>query len=145
MTTTLPAASLTQHLMRRTLGDGAIALPFARDIFLLETHVAGLRYYAAAQIGARLAVGAPLHLRREPGNPHDELAIEIHAISGEKLGYVPRHRNPVLARLMDAGKTLIAEIAHLSRSQEGDNWHLDAAREPDEIADIRLRISLREF
>jgi hypothetical protein len=144
MTTTLPATSLTQHLMRRTLGDAPIALPFARDIFLLETHVAGIRYYAAAQAGAGLSVGAPLHLRREPGNPHDELAIGIFTASGEKLGYVPRHRNPVLARLMDAGKTLLAEVAHISRLPEGEPWYMHSD-ESLEISDIRLRISLREF
>lgn len=72
--------------MHKTLGDTLLALPFACDIFLLETHVAGMCYYAADEAIPPLAVGAPLHLRCEPGNPHDELAIEIFTANGDKLG-----------------------------------------------------------
>jgi hypothetical protein len=82
-----------------------------------------------------LVVGAPLGLRREPANPHDELAIEILAESGLKLGYIPRHRNPVLARLMDAGKQLLATVASIGA---------DARYSTDELPDVRLSILLRE-
>jgi len=46
-----------------------------------------------------------------------ELAALIEAIEemrtggGLTLGHIPRHRNPVLARLMDAGKQLLATVA----------------------------------
>lgn len=45
--------------------------------------------------------------------PHDSLAIIVLTGSSQKIGYVPRHRNPILARLMDADKVLVAEVASL--------------------------------
>ena len=47
---------------------------------------------------------------RQPANPHDELAIAVHAQSGALLGYVPRDDNAIPARLMDAGKILFARL-----------------------------------
>ena len=113
MSQTLTVPVATRQLMATTFESQGVALPFAREIFLIETHVAGLVYHQAEQAWPELAVGQPLHLRREPGNPHDDLAIHVHA-GAWKLGYVPRQRNPVLARLMDAGKELRAEIRLLN-------------------------------
>ena len=97
---------------------GGISTPFARDIFLLETHVAGTGHGAARQVEPSLMPGAPLVLRREPGNPYDEHAILVLTESGEKLGYVPRDRNEVPARLMDAGKSLFSRL-------DSKEWHGD--------------------
>ena len=136
MNSLLPTSDLVQQLMLLTLEKKAIAFPFAKDICLLETHVAGLGYYEINTLNEPLTIAEPLLLRREPDNPHDSLAIIVLARTDQKLGYVPRHRNPVLARLMDAGKTLIAEVASL---QVGN-----AALSRNEITEVRLNISMRE-
>lgn len=135
MNTQLTVTSTTQHLMVQTFGRQKILLPFGRDIFLLETHVAGLPYHQAATALPMLSSGELLTLRREPANTYDELAIEILAVDGLKLGYIPRHRNTVLARLMDAGKQLLATVASIGT---------DARYTTDNLPDVRLNISLRE-
>ena len=135
MNTYLTAASATRQLMAKTFAGERLALPFGRDIFLLETHVAGLRYHQAGMAVPSLMVGAALTLRREPANPYDELAIEILAADGLKLGYIPRHRNPVLARLMDAGKQLLASVASIGVESR---WDCDG------MAEVRLNILLRD-
>jgi hypothetical protein len=56
-------------------------------------------------------------------------------LDGLKLGYIPRHRNTVLARLMDAGKQLLATVASIGA---------DARYTTDTLPDLRLNISLRE-
>jgi hypothetical protein len=98
--------------------------PFAKEIFLIETHVAGTSHVPIRQIEPNLTPGGSLVLRREPGNPHDELAILILTEGGEKLGFIPRDRNEVLARLMDAGKFLFARLE--SKEWQGDWLHVSA-------------------
>jgi hypothetical protein len=97
---------------------GGISTPFGKDIFLMETHVAGTVHGAAKRIEASLMPGVPLVLRRDPNNPYDEHAILVLTESGEKLGYLPRDRNEVPARLMDAGKSLFSRL-------ESKEWHGD--------------------
>jgi hypothetical protein len=119
-------------LMSTLLGGRGLAPPPARDIFLLDCHIAGSGYYGAHDHPKRLALGMPLRLQRQPQNPHDALAIEVHAAGAEpfKLGYVPRKHNPVLARLMDAGKELTARLSQV----EGGLW-----------GDPRMEIHLRDW
>ncbi|MEI6069132.1 MAG: HIRAN domain-containing protein [Methylococcaceae bacterium] len=109
----LPMTAIMQQLMLQTLQKTAIALPFAQDIFLLETHIAGLRYYDIKNLSMPLQLAYTLMLRREPDNVHDELAIVVLTVTAQKLGYLPKFRNTVLARLMDAGKSLVAEVAQV--------------------------------
>ncbi len=130
MSANLPIVVVTKELMQRTIGSNAIALPFARDIFLLETHIAGIVHHQAGCITTQLSSGMALCLRRELSNQHDALAIEVLTVDGVKLGYVPRNRNPVLARLMDAGKLLLVEIAQIGE------WYGQL--------DIRLKITFRD-
>lgn len=144
MAENLPITTLLPQLMQRTLRRQELALPFGRDIFLLETHVAGLRYYEALSLNAPLQVADVLILRREAANPHDELAIEILTVNKQKLGYVPRIRNPVLARLMDAGKSLLAEVAQITLGDAQAPSYLPDPAPGEDIVDLRLRISLRE-
>ena len=144
MTDLLPVTTLTQQLMLQTLQKTAIALPFAQDIFLLETHIAGLRYYGIKILPAPLQLGDALLLRREPGNIHDELAIAVFTLAEQKLGYVPKFRNPVLARLMDAGKSLVAEVGQLKLGNDTVPAYLAESTEGTAIIDVRLKISLRE-
>ncbi len=146
MSDNLPVADLTRQLMNRTLGRETLPLPFAREIFLLETHVAGIQYYQVNDVIDELAPATALKLRREPCNPHDDLAIEILTQTEVKLGYVPRHRNPVLARLMDAGKKLVAEVAVINPVIPEYLRYTDDSADPRySFVEIRLRVSLCEW
>lgn len=101
--------------MHATLGGAALALPFSREIFLLETHVAGTSWHEAADVEpSRFEQEVPLTLVRQPDNEHDPLAIEIR-LDDRRLGYVPRRQNEVVARLMDAGKAFVARISAAER------------------------------
>jgi len=113
-------ALLHSHLQ----ADGGLSAPFARETLLLETHVAGTAHVAAAQIEPTLTTGDPLVLRRELTNPHDPYAILMLTEHGQKLGYVPRDRNEVLARLMDAGKLLFGRLE--SKEWTGDWLNVSA-------------------
>ena len=106
------------------LGFGTLAARRApaaapREIRLVGTHVAGTAYYDAEAAVGRLRPGQRLALRRQPGNRYDALAIEVLGPGGHKLGYVPRRRNEIPARLLDAGKRLSARTESIDRR---GNW-----------------------
>ena len=90
-----------------------------REILLARMHVAGTAYYDAEAAVGRLRPGQRLALRRQPGNRYDALAIEVLGPRGHKLGYVPRRRNEMPARLIDAGKRLSARAESIERR---GNW-----------------------
>ncbi len=84
-----------------------IGKPFSREIFLVEVHIAGTTHIKnIEELEPRLKVGTHLKFLREPDNVHDDLAILIQDAEGNKLGYIPRAKNEILSRLMDAGKLL---------------------------------------
>lgn len=113
-------AMLHAHLV----AGGGLVAPFAKEIFLIETHVAGTSHVPIREIEPTLSLCSPLVLRREPENEHDPLAILILSEEGRKIGYVPRDRNEVLARLMDAGKFLFAKLE--AKEWKGDWLRLSA-------------------
>ena len=94
-------------------------MPFAREIMLLECHIAGTGYRDLKEVEPALIPGSFLPLKREPQNPHDPLAIMICDEAGHHLGYVPRVKNEALARLMDAGKLL---FSRLESKEWQNNW-----------------------
>ena len=65
--------------------------------------------------------GSILSFVREYFNDYDEWAICINNAHGEKIGYIPRKKNEILAHLMDAGKQFYAEVIDLWYP-ESDNW-----------------------
>ena len=87
-----------------------MGLPFSRQVFLMETYVAGAAYHEGSVLTNWLKAGDQLALKREPDNPYDDLAIEVLSQDGIKFGYIPRSQNPILARLMDAGKQISAVV-----------------------------------
>ena len=102
-------------LLNRAGTAADLPRPFARDILLLECHIAGTSYLDLSTIEPVLRAGDELTLSREPDNEHDNLAIQILTASGAHLGYVPRAKNEPLARLMDAGKFLLSKLTEKSR------------------------------
>jgi len=104
------------EILHNTTGLGK---PFAKNIYLIEAHVAGTSYVEnIEEIEPELREGAKLKFLREPENPFDKLAIKVLDENGNKIGYVPRAKNEILARLMDAGKLLYATI--YEKDFEGD-------------------------
>ncbi len=87
-----------------------------RKLILQESPLAGYQYHRASAIWPFLRVGEPLHLRREPSNPHDRYAVAVW-FRNEHLGYIPRRENRTLARLMDQGERLEARIVRLLDEQ----------------------------
>jgi hypothetical protein len=79
--------------------------PLIRQIFLLEVLVAGTTHVEnIEEVAGDFREGEKLHFFREQNNPHDENAIIVKNKDGKKIGYVPKAKNEILARLMDAGK-----------------------------------------
>lgn len=107
------------ELINGSFGQSGELQPFVQEILLLECHVAGTSHIPSAELEPELDPGKALVLQREPENTHDSLAIRIVLPDGRKLGYVPRDRNEVLARLMDAGKLLFGKLE--SKRWRG-NW-----------------------
>ena len=97
---------------------GASAAPSLR-ILVYTTPLAGSQYYALDALWPQLQVGDRLELMREAGNRHDGQAIRVDW-RGQKLGYLPRAANRVVAAAMDRGDTLVGRIAALQR--HADPW-----------------------
>lgn len=128
----VPIDPVLLAIMRGDPAGTTLPAPFGRELMLLDCHVAGTGYVADMDdIAVDLAVGAPLALRRESANSHDTLAILVFDARGRKLGYVPRAKNEVLSRLLDAGKLIYGRITDLEWQ---DSW-----------LKIEMRIYLREM
>jgi hypothetical protein len=106
-------------LLKGSFGNDGLALPFVQEIFLIQCNVAGTSYCNLQEVENGLNPNDLLVFKREPANLYDNLAILIFDQSGNKLGYVPRAKNEVLARLMDAGKLLFGK---LETKEWMDNW-----------------------
>jgi len=101
-------------------GGMAIPVPFGREIFLFDTHIAGTSHVVGIkELEPHLNAGDKLDFFRESDNSHDGQAIVIKNSDGVKIGYVPKSENAVFSRLMDAGKLLFGKIA--SKKMQG-NW-----------------------
>ena len=108
--------SLAGATVAQTLGPANPLSAARAATLLLECHVAGTTYAGLPdQYEACLQSDLRLELRREPDNSADPLAIRIQDPAGRKLGYLPRAKNEVLARLLDAGVPLYAEVVSWER------------------------------
>ncbi|MCU0396402.1 MAG: HIRAN domain-containing protein [Chitinophagaceae bacterium] len=80
-----------------------------RDILVLECQVAGTSYRHLEEVEPSLSQEVKLELKREAANAYDNWAVALH-FGKHKIGYIPRDKNEVIARLMDAGKAFFATI-----------------------------------
>ena len=83
--------------------------PLVNEIHLFDSYVAGTTYLEDQNILDEIQIGDRLTLVREE-NKFDDKAIMIQTKDGRKLGYIPEKDNLIFARLMDAGKLLMAKI-----------------------------------
>lgn len=83
-------------------------------IFVLESKLSGMRYYieneAEREKLRSLKPGDILKLVREPYNEYDENAVAVYLDDNDKIGFLARTKNEMLARMMDAGKEFIAIV-----------------------------------
>ncbi|MFB6262126.1 MAG: HIRAN domain-containing protein [Bradymonadaceae bacterium] len=117
-----------------------VAAPPDGWALLLETYVAGVRYYDFADAGEPLDAGARVELRREPDNPHDRRAIAVDHPDGRMLGYLPRRRNTLPCRLMDAGYELRARV----ESVEGVDAASDSSSGRCSAPNLRVAVFVAE-
>ena len=89
-------------------GTELLLRPLAKDIFLFDTWIAGAGRLSGQDLEA-LREGEELTLLRGESR-FDELEILVRTAEGKKLGTIPEKDGPVFARLMDAGKLLVAKV-----------------------------------
>lgn len=81
--------------------------------------VAGYRYYDGKKIENRIKPGDKARLKREPENKYDRDAIAVY-IMGQKIGYIPRRHNPMIAAMMDQKANINASIAYINQEEEAE-------------------------
>ena len=91
---------------------------FKKEIIVLECLVAGTSFRKLDKVEAELLCTVQLEMKREAKNEFDDFAIPLY-FKNVKVGYIPRDKNEVIARLMDAGKAFYATIQ--AKEWEG-NW-----------------------
>lgn len=88
-----------------------IGKPFSQEIFLIEVHIAGTTHIDNIDVlEPELTEGVEVQFFREPNNQYDSKAIVVKDKEGNKLGYIPKDKNEILSRLMDAGKLLYGKV-----------------------------------
>ncbi|MBE5924692.1 MAG: restriction endonuclease [Lachnospiraceae bacterium] len=89
---------------------GELIKPLSHEILLFDSYVAGTSHIKDESVFENVKSGDKLIMQREPDNRFDENAILVLDAKKRKLGYIPEKDNIVFARLMDAGKYLIAKV-----------------------------------
>ena len=88
-----------------------VQMPFGEEVFLDGMEVARSLETRDMLVKCKnISAGDVLVLKREPGNRFDPLAIRVETAEGVNIGYVPREKNGILARLMDAGKLIVSKV-----------------------------------
>ena len=101
------------------LSNGGISINvMPKEILVLECIVAGTSFRKLNEVEASLKSEVKLEVKREAKNEFDEWAVAL-VFGKTKVGYIPRDKNEVIARLMDAGKQFFAVVA--AKEWEG-NW-----------------------
>lgn len=101
------------------LGSGQLNIDvFKKEILVLECLVAGTSFRKLDKVEPQLSTTVKLDIKREAKNEFDAFAVALQ-YGDTKVGYVPKDKNEVIARLMDAGKFFYATVE--AKEWEG-NW-----------------------
>ena len=95
-------------------GIGEMIKPLQKEVHLFDSYVAGTTHLKDKSVLEEIAVNDKLTLMRE-SNKFDDNAILVITGDKKKLGYVPEKDNLIFARLMDAGKMLMAKITRIEK------------------------------
>jgi hypothetical protein len=74
--------------------------------------IAGGHHHGLEAALGRIAPGTKLALVREAANPYDADAVAVH-LDGLMLGFIPREANSPVARLLDRGARVTAEVVRM--------------------------------
>jgi hypothetical protein len=114
----LENGTFTRRHVNRALLATALALVGGRNavarvpLHLFDFAIAGGRHYGLESVVRRLEPGTRLALVREAANPYDADAVAVH-LDGLKLGFIPRGTNSPVARLLDRGECVSAEVVRI--------------------------------
>ncbi|MFT9040203.1 HIRAN domain-containing protein [Schleiferilactobacillus harbinensis] len=99
---------------------GELSDAIAQDVFLISMHIAGTTHVPNIDVlTERLTFGDQVTLILEQ-NQHDNNAVRVETMAGEKLGYLPMKDNTIIAHLLVAGLTVFGKIEKL---EERGSWH----------------------
>ena len=90
-----------------------------KDISVLNTDIAGVYYQKPEKFAQDIAENDIITLKREPENKFDHLAIALY-YKKIKIGYIPKAKNEVLAKLIDAGKQFSGKIIKKNNQNDYD-------------------------
>lgn len=99
-------------------GDiSTVIKPLVKEIHLFDSYVSGTSHLKDKSVYDEIQEGCRLTMRRE-NNKFDDNAIMLIAPSGKNIGYVPEADNIIFARLLDAGKMLVAYVRDFQKVSE---------------------------
>ena len=105
-------ASQLAIMDRKELSD--IIKPLSKEIHLFDSYVSGVLNIEDREVLKNIKVGNKLTLQREDSK-FDSNTINIYTEDKIRIGFVPEKDNVVFARLMDAGKLLIAKVSEIKQ------------------------------
>lgn len=101
---------ISDSLLALLNGSGDGLAPFTREIFLLDIVVAGTTHCPDIyELAPQIVEGTVLRMLRNPKNEYDDMAVGIY-IDSHRIGWVPMELNPIISRLMDAGKAFVCRV-----------------------------------
>jgi len=113
-------------ILNSTKSGIELGKPFSRQIYLISASIAGAFYVDGIyELLDKILPGTKLRFIREPDNKYDKLAILVKDQDDNKLGYVPREKNPILARLMDAGKLIYGTVKTIDNDDSYINIEME--------------------
>jgi len=123
------------EIISLTMNNGLSGMlrPLVNEIYLLTTYIAGTYYIHDRSVFDGLEAECELILRREPENKYDKYAILVLNSAEQKLGYVPKKDNKIIARLMDAGKQMKVMVKSIDKLSD------------PERPDVEIRIFMIDF
>lgn len=92
------------------LGMDAVIKPLTKEIWLKDCFVKGLLLHGEVKL-SKLKVGDELTLKREK-LPYDDLCVAIYD-EEVRLGELANYEEGIFARLLDAGKKLVAKVKNI--------------------------------
>lgn len=88
-----------------------------KDISVLDTTIAGTFYHNPEEFANDIMENDVISLKREPENSFDKRAIALY-YKNLKIGYIPKVKNEVISKLMDAGKQFSAKIIEKEKDDD---------------------------
>ncbi len=83
--------------------------------------IAGFQRYDGALVLDKLKAGKKIKMVRDPKNPYDANAIELH-YKGTKLGFVPQSENSLIALMMTYGHKKVFEARIIQVDRKANPW-----------------------